>query len=105
MAFADNLQQLPSVDHVAELLLRDAQGQLFSVSALGPVLVNAQGPEEDRIDTPASAGSGGNGGLTLYHQRLGVTLSPGLGDLPALAAFVRGLGGSTTLQADGSLLL
>ena len=30
MAFADNLQQLPSVDHVAELQLRDAQGQLVT---------------------------------------------------------------------------
>ncbi|GAB1386324.1 hypothetical protein MASR1M59_14720 [Melaminivora sp.] len=89
-------------------LLRDAQGQWFSVSALGAVRVNAQGPAEDSIDIPASAGNGSNGsngGLTLYHQRLGVTLSPSLGDLPALAAFVRGLGGSTTLQADGSLLL
>ena len=30
MAFADNLQQLPSVDHVAELQLRDAHGQLVT---------------------------------------------------------------------------
>lgn len=30
MAFADNLQQLPSVDHIAELQLRDAQGELVA---------------------------------------------------------------------------
>ena len=30
MAFADNLQQLPSVDHVAELQLCNAQGQLVA---------------------------------------------------------------------------
>lgn len=28
MAFADNLQALPSIDHVAELQLLDAQGQV-----------------------------------------------------------------------------
>ena len=28
MAFADNLQQLPSIAHIAELQLLDAQGQL-----------------------------------------------------------------------------
>lgn len=28
MAFADNLQQLPAIDHLAELHLLDAQGQI-----------------------------------------------------------------------------
>lgn len=28
MAFADNLQQLPSIDHLAELHILDAQGQI-----------------------------------------------------------------------------
>ena len=28
MTFADNLKQLPSIDHIAELQLLDAQGQL-----------------------------------------------------------------------------
>lgn len=28
MAFADNLQQLPTIDHLAELQLIDAQGQI-----------------------------------------------------------------------------
>jgi len=31
MAFADNLQQLPSIDHLAELRLMDAQGQVAAV--------------------------------------------------------------------------
>lgn len=31
MAFADNLQQLPSIDHLAELRLVDAQGQVAAV--------------------------------------------------------------------------
>lgn len=30
MAFADNLQQLPSIDHLAEIELLDAQGQLVA---------------------------------------------------------------------------
>lgn len=31
MAFADNLQQLPSIDHLAELRLMDARGQVAAV--------------------------------------------------------------------------
>lgn len=30
MAFADNLQQLPSIDHLAEIQLRNAQGELVA---------------------------------------------------------------------------
>ena len=30
MAFADNLQQLPSIDHIAELQLLDAQDQIVA---------------------------------------------------------------------------
>lgn len=30
MAFSDNLQQLPAIDHLAELQLLDAQGQLLA---------------------------------------------------------------------------
>ena len=36
MAFADNLQQLPSIDHLAELRLMDAQGQVAAVLPTQP---------------------------------------------------------------------
>jgi len=36
MAFADHLQQLPAVDHIAELQLLDAQGQVTASIANQP---------------------------------------------------------------------
>ena len=36
MTFADNLKQLPSIDHIAELQLLDAQGQLAATIPNAP---------------------------------------------------------------------
>ena len=81
------------------LLLSDAQGGTYSVALLGAVQVDIDGTRR------VGAGFAGNGALTLTRDQLTLTLSPGVPDLPALVAFVRGLGGSTTLQSDGVLRL
>ncbi|GAB1387773.1 hypothetical protein MASR1M59_29210 [Melaminivora sp.] len=84
---------------LGQLLLADAQGGLYSAAVLGPIDVDLSGQQAQGTRWL------GNGGIGLTQQQHSLALSPSLGDLPALAAFVRGLGGSTTLQADGSLLL
>lgn len=85
-------------------LVRDAQGNRYSVAMLGQVRADAGLQLADGVQHSGDAAPG-NGGLALVQQHLAVPLSPAVSDLGALAGFVRSLGGSTALQADGSLRL
>ena len=64
MAFADNLKQLPSIDHLAELRLMDAQGQVAAVipnqpGKAGSVAVyHALAQQHGGVITPAAAAQG-----------------------------------------------
>lgn len=94
-----NLSQQGDTDAFGGFRLSDDQGTVFSVAPIGTVAVDPSGIRPDGIT------ASGNGEFALTRNNLTITLVPSVPDLPALAAFVLSLGGSTTLQADGSLLI
>jgi alpha-tubulin suppressor-like RCC1 family protein len=81
------------------VLLSDGNGGTYGAALLGAVQVDIDGSQ------PEGARFAGTGALVVPLGPFSLTLAPGVPDLPALARYVHSLGGATTLQADGVLLL
>lgn len=85
-----------AADGIGTLLVNDGR-QTFSALPLGRVTVDQRRPDGATLVD--------NGQLQVSRQGVAVTLAPAIADPAALAAFVRALGGSLTLQSDGSYLV